>query len=206
MVSRRLTFKARRASDAVRFIDTYLGRVKAREVYIKYRGGRVEVKVWANPALAKLSAVEARKVYGTLRQGGRVNTYDLTVVLQEAKPKSPIPPDTIELALRLMGHRAELNGSRLRTDAGFDRVVEVARRLSEAYHEMVDLDVSSNAKRLIAPLAVARGMSIYDAMDELVGMGLLSRGRVNDREYVTLTVNVDEAVKALTAGKTNQST
>jgi len=68
---------------------------------------------------------------------------------------------------------------------------------------MVDLDVSSNAKRLIAPLAVARGVSIYDAMDELVGMGLLSRGRVNDREYVTLAVNVDDAVKALTAGRTS---
>lgn len=197
MVSRRVTFKARRVEDAIKFINTYLDRVKARQVYVNYRGGRIEVKIEGNPTAAKVSSVEAHKVYGTLKQGRVINTYDLTVVFQGVELKSPVPPDTIELTLRLMGYRAELSGSRLSTNASLGKVMDVVKGLSEAYHEMADMDISSNAKRIIAPLAVARGISVYDAIDELVEAGVLSRGRVNGRDYVTLKVDLEGAINIL---------
>ncbi|ABW02662.1 DUF2067 family protein [Caldivirga maquilingensis] len=201
VVSRRLMFKVRSTDEAVRFINTYLSEVKAKEVYVKYRGSRLEVKVRGNPVLAKVLSTEAHKVYGTLRQGRLINVFDLTVIIREAKPKSPIPPETIELTLRLMGYYAELNESRLRTGASLSKVIETVRRLSEAYAAMVDLDISSSAKRIIASLAVAKGVSIYDAIDELVNMDVLNKGKVNGREYITLKANLNDIVNMLTSMK-----
>ncbi|MGC8571382.1 MAG: DUF2067 family protein [Caldivirga sp.] len=201
VVSRRLMFKVRNIDEAVRFINVYLNEVKAREVYVKYKGSRLEVKVRGNPILAKVFSTEAHKVYGTLRQGRLVNVFDLTVVMREAKPKSPIPPETIELTLRLMGYYAELNESRLRTGASLSKVIEIVRRLSEAYATMVDLDISSSAKRIIASLAVAKGISVYDAIDELVSMDVLNKGNVNGREYITLKTNLSDVIGMLTSRK-----
>ena len=190
-------FKVRSSDEAVRFINTYLSGVNAKELYVKYKGNRLEVKVKGNPILAKVLSTEAHKVYGTLKQGRLINVFDLSVIIREAKPKSPIPPETIELALRLMGYYAELNESRLRTGANLSKVIEVVRKLSEAYATMVDLDISSSAKRIIASLAVAKGISVYDAIDELVEMDVLNKGNVNGREYITLKASLNDVVNIL---------
>ncbi|WP_291765927.1 DUF2067 family protein [Caldivirga sp. UBA161] len=199
VVSRRLMFKVRNTDEAVKFINTYLSEVGAKEVYVKYRGSRLEVKVRGNPILTRVFLTEAHKVYGTLRQGRLINVFDLTVIMREAKPKSPIPPETIELTLRLMGYYAELNKSRLRTGASLSKVIDTVRRLSEAYAAMIDLDISSSAKRIIASLAVAKGVSIYDAIDELAEMNVLNKGNVNGREYITLKANLNDVVDVLTS-------
>lgn len=196
VAGRRFIAKVKNAEDFVKFMETYLKRAKASEIYVKYRGGRVEIRLRGNAVETKVSSVEARKAYGMLRSG-RFNVYDLQLIFQRAEIKSPVPPEAVELTLRLMGKYAEIDGAKIRTNASANEVIRVVEDLSKAYADLVEFDSSSLAKRIIASYAVANGIGAFEAVDRLIEAGLLTRSRVNDRDYVTLRVGYQDAVDAL---------
>jgi hypothetical protein len=81
-------------------------------------------------------------------------------------------------ALRFKGFFAEVQGDVLETELSYEEVLEAAEALSKMYEEAEKHPLTPQAKRVVVAYALARGISIEAAVEELVKAGVLNRGAV----------------------------
>ena len=93
--------------------------------------------------------------------------HSLPLVFLLSELKISIPPSVIAYVLMLMGHRAEIQGSQLVSDAPLDLVIKIAEKASQAYKEAVLLNATPLLKRLVASVSAALDVTPEEALQLL---------------------------------------
>lgn len=200
---RELVFTFNNANEALTFMEIVTSRIKSKELLIKYdvSGGiRVHVSIQGEPHEVELYAVEIRRIYNDVRMmRGRygVRTYDISLILNKARLKAAMPIDIVIDAMHIMGINAEIEGSkiRIRDSLGLDDVVRMIEKMSELYRDMLDMDISAQAKRVIAIYSFVTGKPIKDCIIDLLNHELITK--YGDSELLVLSMDYDHALLRL---------
>jgi len=196
-----LTVAFNSVEEAVRFLDLVSRKIKVFQLYARTRGSRVvELTLVGDPAEVTVAIAEIKKIAKTIKEMYRkergLATYDVRVILDYAKIEAAIPLDVAFKTLELLGYRVEqLKSGKIRTNAEFSKVVEVVEQVSKIYKEMMEMDVTPQAKRIVAMWCVVLDRTPEEAIEELEALGILKRYITTERSLVVLAYNYEEAFK-----------
>ena len=128
------------------------------------------------------------------RQSPRRGVYkhDVSLLLSSANLKVGIPLAAVVDTLSLMGFQARMEGPYLVTNATFERVVKAAEEFSRKYAEALEVAAPPLVRRLIAVTSTAFGQPVDEALEKLVGMGVIKLDEAT-KKYV-LAVSYNEAL------------
>ena len=196
-------FTFNNVDEALTFMEMVTSKIKSRELLIRYDAGggvRVRVSIQGEPHEVELYSMEVRRVYNDIKlMRGKfgVRTYDVSLILSKARLTAAIPIDLVVDLLQLRGVSAELDGSRIRVagDVGLEDLVRLAEDVSRIYGELMDMDVSAQAKRVIALYALLMGRDVRGSIKELIDKGLLSK--YGDSELLVLSMDYRHALSRL---------
>ncbi len=189
--------------EVVRFLDLASKKVKVFQMYARTRSGtNVEVILVGDPCEVNLAISELRKLAKTIRDMYRrergLATYDQHMILESARLEAAIPLDVVYKTLELLGHRVEqLRDGRIRTDASFDEVVQLTEKVSKLYKEMMEMDITPQAKRIVAMYCIVFDRTIEEALAELEELGLLKRYVSPERQLMVLATTYEDAFRRL---------
>jgi len=196
-----LTFTFNSQEEIIHFLDVISRKIKVFQLYARTRGNRnVEIVLMGDPAEVTVAIAELKKIAKTIREMYRKDrgmaTYDVRVILDYAKIEAAIPLDVAFKTLELLGYRVEqLKDGKIRTNAEFSKVVEVIEEISRLYKEMMEMDITPQAKRIIAMWCAVFDRTPEEAIAELEALGLLKRYITPERNLVVLAYNYEEAYK-----------
>ena len=200
---RELVFTFDNVSEALTFIEAVTNRIKSKELLIRYNVGS-NVKVWVaiqgEPYEVELYAAEIKRIYNDIKlMRGKygIRVYDVSLILSKAKLKAAMPIDLLVDILNIMGIEAEIEGSkiRVRDSLGLEDLVKIVEEVSELYHEMIDMEISAQAKRVIAIYSFIMKKPIKESIDDLLSHGLINR--YGDSELLVLSTDYDHALLKL---------
>ena len=189
--------------EVVRFLDLASKKVKVFQMYARTRTGtNVEIILVGDPCEVNLAISELRKLAKTIRDMYRrergLATYDQHMILESARLEAAIPLDVVYRTLELLGHRVEqLKDGRIRTDASFDEVVQLTEKVSKLYKEMMEMDITPQAKRIVAMYCIVFDRTIEEALAELEELGLLKRYVSPERQLMVLATTYEDAFRRL---------
>ena len=200
---RELVFTFNSMSEALTFMEMVTNKIKSKELLIRYDAGngiRVWVSIQGEPHEVELYSMEVKRVYNDIKlMRGKfgTRTYDVSLILSKARLSAAIPMDLIIDLLQVKGISAELDGSKIRVmgDVGLDDLVKLAEDISRIYSELMDMEVSAQAKRIIALYALLMGKGVKDSINELLSRGLLSR--YGDTDLIVLSMDYRHALLRL---------
>jgi len=198
-----VTFTFGSNEEVVRFLDLASKKVKVFQMYARTRSGtNVEVVLVGDPCEVNLAVAELRKLAKTIRDMYRrergLATYDQHMILESAKLEAAIPLDVVYRTLELLGHRVEqTKDGKIRTDASFEEVVKLTERVSKLYKDMMDMDITPQAKRIVAMYCIVFDRTIEEALAELEELGLLKRYVSPERQLMVLAMTYEDAFKKL---------
>ncbi len=189
------------SEEALRFLDLVTRKIKTFQLYARTRAGRVvELTLVGDPAEIAVALSEIKKIAKTIKEMYRkergLATYDVRIILDYAKIEAAIPLDVAFKVLELLGHKVELlRGGKIRTDAELSEILEVIEQVSRIYREMMDMDITPQAKRIIAMWCTVFDENPDEAVIELETLGILRRYVTEDRNLVVLARSYDEAYR-----------
>ncbi|MFB6470704.1 MAG: DUF2067 family protein [Vulcanisaeta sp. AZ3] len=200
---RELVFVFNDFDEALTFMEMLTKRIKSRLLFIKYdvgRGVKVRVAVQGEPYEVELYSSEIRRIYDDIKaMRGRFNVkvYDMSILLNKARLKAAMPIDLIIDILRLMNINVELEGSKIKISGSVELndVVSIIEDVSKLYGEMFDMDISAQAKRIVAIYSYIVRKTIKDSIDDLVKHGILRR--YGTTELLVLSMKYEDALSKL---------
>ncbi len=203
MVRREFVFTFNEVGEALTFMEMITNKIKSRELLIRYdvgNGVRVWVSIQGEPHEVELYSMEVRRVYNDIKMmRGKFGTraYDISLILSKARLSAAIPNDLVIDLLQVKGVNAELEGSKVRVagDIRLEDLVRLAEDLSKVYSELIDAEVSAQAKRVIALYALLTGKDVRGSIEDLLNEGLLSR--YGDTELLVLSMDYRHALSRL---------
>lgn len=195
-----LTFKFNSSSEALNFIKLVTGRVRALQIITRYSvGNRVEIILQGDPTEINMIVMELKRlakiVKETSRKGVGMNVYDVNFLLNTAKLEAAIPLEVVFTILELLGYRVDFRENKLKTDAPLEKVLEVMSMTSRVYREMMSMNVTPQAKRIIAMYVVVKGRDIEKSIDDLINLNLLNKHE--ELNLIVLTHDYEKSVKML---------
>ena len=184
-------------------MEMVTNKIKSKELLIRYdvgNGTRVWLSIQGEPHEIELYSMEIKRIYNDIKlMRGKfgAHTYDVSLILGRAKLNAAIPIDLIVDLLQVKGINAELDGSKIRivSDVTLEDLIKLAEDISRIYNELMDMEVSAQAKRIIALYALLMGKSVKDSINELLNKGLLSR--YGDTELLVLSMDYRHALSRL---------
>ncbi|WP_229709709.1 DUF2067 family protein [Vulcanisaeta souniana] len=184
-------------------MEMVTSKIKSKEILIRYDTGngiRVWVSIQGEPHEVSLYSMEIRKIYNDIklmRGKSGVYTYDISIILNKARLSAAIPIDLVIDILHMKGINAEMEGSKIRIvgSTTLEELVGIAEELSRVYGEMIDMEISAQAKRVIAIYSLLTGKGIKDSIKDLLEQGLLSR--YGDTELLVLSMDYKHALLRL---------
>ncbi len=199
-MGRRAVLKFKSSEDAITYVDLLTRRIKVGELIINVKSNVVELKVRGSREAGDIMMAEALKVYGALRarNGG---SLDLSVLISMAQPPHPVPFDVVTTALNLRGFPSELNGMKLKTKAPLDLVISIVKSVSSLYADMARMNVTQNAKKIIAVYALLRGLDVSGAIQELIGKGVVRENEKSGFALITASSSFEDYVSTIGSGK-----
>ncbi len=204
MARREFTFTFDNQQDALTFIDLVSKKVKSKELLIRYNLYGNVVKVWiaiqGDAHEVEVYGNEVLKIYRDLKlMKGRfgVKTFDVSFILAKARLEAAIPIDIIVDILQLMGVPTEVEGSKIKVkgDMSLERLVEIAESISKLYREMMEREISSQAKRVIAIYAYLSKKPLDEAIADLLRHNIIKR--YGDTELLVLSTDYTHALLKL---------
>ncbi len=198
-----MVFTFNDVNEALTFMEMITSRIKSKEVLIRYDTGsgvRVWVSIQGEPHEVSLYSMEIRRIYDDIklmRGKSGVYVYDISIILNKARLNAAIPIDLVIDILHMRGINAEMEGSKIRIvgSAILEDLVGIVEDVSRVYGEMIDMEISAQAKRVIAIYSLLMGKSIKDSIKDLLGHGLLSR--YGDTELLVLSMDYKHALLKL---------
>ncbi|WP_069807411.1 DUF2067 family protein [Vulcanisaeta thermophila] len=188
--------------EAMLFIDMVSKRIKGKSLMIKYQkaSGNIKVRVSIEGDAAELSLLydELMRVYKDVKMAksrGAIRAFDVSIILNRARLSAAIPLDLVVDLLQLMGRRAELRGSKLVVDMDLEDLVSLVERVSEIYKELMNTNVSSQGKRIVAIYSILRGKGVKESIDDLVRHGLLTR--YGNTDFLVMTLDYQHSLTRL---------
>ncbi|BDR91616.1 DUF2067 family protein [Vulcanisaeta souniana] len=200
---REIVFTFNNMNEALTFMEMVTSKIKSKEILIRYDTGngiRVWVSIQGEPHEVSLYSMEIRKIYNDIklmRGKSGVYTYDISIILNKARLSAAIPIDLVIDILHMKGINAEMEGSKIRIvgSTTLEELVGIAEELSRVYGEMIDMEISAQAKRVIAIYSLLTGKGIKDSIKDLLEQGLLSR--YGDTELLVLSMDYKHALLRL---------
>jgi len=202
-VRRELVFTFNNINEALTFMEMITNKIKSKEVLIRYDTGsgiRVWVSIQGEPHEVELYIMEIKRLYNDIKlMRGKfgVRTYDISFILSKARLSAAIPIDLIIDLLHIKGINAEIEGSRIKVvgDVKLENLISTAEGISRIYDEMIDMEISAQAKRVIALYSMLLGKDVKDSIKELLNNGLLSK--YGDTEMLVLSMDYKHALSKL---------
>ncbi len=201
---REFVFTFNNVNEALTFMEMLTGKIKSKELLIRYDTGS-GVRVWISiqgepPHEVELYSMEIKRVYNDIKlMRGKfgIRAYDVSLILSKARLNAAIPIDLIIDLLQIKGINAELDGSKIRVvgNIKLEDLVKLAEDISRIYNELIDAEVSAQAKRIIALYALLMGKDVKDSIKELLNKGLLSK--YGDSELLVLSMDYKHALSRL---------
>ncbi|OYT25312.1 MAG: hypothetical protein B6V02_04095, partial [Thermoprotei archaeon ex4572_64] len=175
-------------------------RVRALQIITRYSvGNRVEIILQGDPTEINMIVMELKRlakiVKETSRKGVGMNVYDVNFLLNTAKLEAAIPLEVVFTILELLGYRVDFRENKLKTDAPLEKVLEVMSMTSRVYREMMSMNVTPQAKRIIAMYVVVKGRDIEKSIDDLINLNLLNKHE--ELNLIVLTHDYEKSVKML---------
>ncbi len=201
---REFVFTFNNVNEALTFMEMLTGKIKSKELLIRYDTGsgvRVWISIQGEPHEVELYSMEIKRVYNDIKlmRGGKfgIRAYDVSLILSKARLNAAIPIDLIIDLLQIKGVNAELDGSKIRVvgNIKLEDLVKLAEDISRIYNELIDAEVSAQAKRIIALYALLMGKDVKDSIKELLDKGLLSK--YGDSELLVLSMDYKHALSRL---------
>ncbi len=189
--------------EVIRFLDLATRRVKVSQMYARTRSGNnVEIILLGDPFEVNLAVSELRKLAKTVREMYRrsrgLSTYDQRIILESARLEAAIPLDVVFKILELSGFKVELRrDGKIRTDAPLSEIVRVAEHVSSLYRDMMDMDITPQAKRIVAIYSTVMGRELDDAISDLLMFGILKTYESEERSLIVLSGSYDESLEKL---------
>ncbi|WP_188595668.1 DUF2067 family protein [Thermocladium modestius] len=199
-MGRRAVLKFKSSEDAITYVDLLTRRIKVGELIIDVKSNVVELRVRGGREAGDIMMAEALKIYGALkaRNGG---SLDLSVLITMAQPPHPVPFDVVTTALNLRGFPSELSGMKLRTKAPLDLVISIIKSTSSLYAEMARMNITQNAKKIIATHALLRGLDVPGAIQELMEKGAVRENESSGSALITASSSFEDYVSTIRRGK-----
>lgn len=177
-----LSFKFHTREEVERFLNLlekhvktpYLVNTRLTHVYIQLEGHVKELKDVV--AVVRSLAGLARGARGSVQ-------IPLLVLFRDVELVRPVSPDAVADALTAAGRPSAVRGDVLTTVASYEEVLTAAERLSRLYEEAEELPLTPQAKKMAVIYAFAKDLSVEEAVEELVGEGILNRGGVISLRY-----------------------
>ncbi|ADN50895.1 DUF2067 family protein [Vulcanisaeta distributa] len=203
IVRREFVFTFNNVNEALTFMEMLTSKIKSKELLIRYDTGsgvRVWVSIQGEPHEVELYSMEIKRVYNDIKlMRGKFGTraYDVSLILSKARLSAAIPIDLIIDLLQIKGINAELDGSKIRVvgDVKLEDLIKLAEDISRIYNELIDAEVSAQAKRIIALYALLMSKGVKDSIKELLDKGLLSK--YGDSELLVLSMDYKHALSRL---------
>ncbi len=200
-MGRRAVLKFKSSEDAITYVDLLTRRIKVGELIIDVKSNVVELRVRGGREAGDIMMAEALKIYGALkaRNGG---SLDLSVLITMAQP----PPSS---AVRRGDHRIELEGLPIGAerheaqDKGppLDLVISIIKSTSSLYAEMARMNITQNAKKIIATHALLRGLDVPGAIQELMEKGAVRENESSGSALITASSSFEDYVSTIRRGK-----
>ncbi len=197
----KLTFGS--SEEVVRFLDLVTRKIKVFQMYAKTRGSNnVELILLGDPYEVNLAISEIKKMAKTVREMYRkvrgLSTYDQRIILDAAKIEAAIPLDVAYKTLEFLGYRVEVTrDGKIRTDATLGDIVKTVEQISRLYKEMMDMDITPQAKRIIAIYSTVVDRDIEESISDLLNLGLLKIFESEERKLIVLSYSYEESLKKL---------
>jgi len=191
------------SEEVVKFLDLATRKVKVSQMYARTRSGNnVEVILLGDPIEVNLAISELRRIAKTVREMYRrtrgLATYDQRIILESARLEAAIPMDVVFKILELMGHKVELTrDGKVRTDASLGEIVKIVEHVSSLYKDMMEMDITPQAKRIIAIYSTIMDRDIEEAVNDLLMFGLLKTYESEERSLIVLSRSYEESLEKL---------
>ncbi|NPA23282.1 MAG: DUF2067 domain-containing protein [Crenarchaeota archaeon] len=191
------------SEEVIKFLDLATRKVKVSQMYARTRSGNnVEIILLGDPFEVNLAVTELRKLAKTVREMYRrtrgVSTYDQRVILESARLEAAIPLDVVFKILEFQGHKVEiLRDGRVRTDASLREIVRLVEHVSSLYKEMMDMDITPQAKRIVAIYSTVMDRDLEDAISDLLMFDILRTYESEERSLIVLSRSYEESLEKL---------
>lgn len=197
-----ISFSFNSQEEVIKFIELATKRIKVLQAYTRCKPNNVvEIILQGDPTEISVLIYELRRIAKAIkemmRSGQPYNTYEIPILLEIANLKAAIPMDVVFKILELRGHKVQVKEDKLITSARFDEVLKTIEKVSELYAEMMDYDITPQAKRLIAIYSIVTGKSINDSIAELLNYGLVKKYSSTERELIVLAYDYETCVNKL---------
>ncbi len=197
----KLTFGSN--EEVVKFLELISRKIKVFQMYARTRGSNnVELILLGDPYEVNLAISEIRKIAKIVKEMYRkvrgLATYDQRIILDTAKLEAAIPLDVAYRVLEFLGYRVETTrDGKLRTDATLREIVNVVEQVSRLYKEMMDMDITPQAKRIIAIYSIVMDRDIDEAISDLLKFELLKIFESEERKLIVLAYSYEKALEKL---------
>ncbi len=195
-----LTFKFNSSNEALNFIKLVTSRVRASQIITRYSvGNKVEIVLQGDPTEINMIVMELKRLAKIVkeisRKGVSMNVYDANFLLSMAKLEAAIPLEVAFTILELLGYKVDFRENKLKTDAPLEKVLEIMNITSRVYREMMSMNITPQAKRIIAMYVVVKGKDIQRSIDDLINLNLLNRHE--ELNLIVLAHDYEKSVKIL---------
>lgn len=197
-----ITFSFLNKDEAVKFLELATKKVKTFQMYGRCKSNnQVEIILQGDPVEVNLAISELKKLAKTIKEMMRHDRgfaiYDISILLDMANLEAAIPLDVVFKIIELKGYKIEVLGGKIKTNASVDEIVRTMEYVSKLYREMMTMDITPQAKRLIAIHSIITGKSIEKSIEELTKYKLLNVHRDEERQLILLTQSYENSVRIL---------
>ncbi|QOJ78163.1 DUF2067 family protein [Infirmifilum lucidum] len=195
MKGRVLTLVFSSPEEAVHFLKTLEKLLPGKSFLGELKANKVKIFIPESENSEK-TMHKIKQLYNQQRQPysyGVMKNYDISSIFSMAKLEVPVPVTLLVEALKIQGRKAIIKGDILYTDATLNEIIKVVERLSVIYKEVLSLETTAQARRLISLYSFVNNKPVDSAVEELSKLGILTESSGK----LTLKVNYDVALKAL---------
>jgi len=184
MPSRQLIFRVRDEEELKRLIEALQDvqrKVKGVTLVLTSKLNEVRATFLGDPFEVQEAVREAKRVFSEMRSEGKRDKEGYFLLplgsLARANLKVAIPLQLLSELMRLMGYDTHVEGNYIRSKASPSTVLDVARRLSEAYSASRAYPLTSSSRRLVTLYSTLKRRGLDEAIRELKEGGLLIERR-----------------------------
>ncbi len=195
MKGRVLTLVFPSPEEAVHFLKTLEKLLPGKSFFGELKANKVKIFIPESEDFEK-TIHKIKQLYNQQRQPysyGVTKNYDLSSVFSMAKLEVPVPATLLVETLKIKGHKATIKGDVLYTDATLNEIIKIIEELSVVYKEVLNLETTAQARRLISLYSLINNKPVDSAVEELFKLGVLTESSGK----ITLKVNYNAALKAL---------
>lgn len=183
------------AEEAVEFLKMLENTLPGKSFLGELKTNKVKIFVPESKD-SELVAHRIRELYNQMKSPhaqGLIRDYDLAVLFSMSRLEVPVPVSLLVDALKIKGYKVEVFRDKLRTNAPLNVITKTIENLSKIYHELADIKMTSQSRRLIALYSHTENLAPEESIKRLSELGILTE----ESGRISLKVNYEMALNTL---------